>query len=97
MQRRAAQGLENVPARLARNGPHADGRIGRAECGGADRRNIGIQRFSKRRQTVDIAQLALICGHAQRGIALGMLHGRETFLRGQLDVRDFHVVLEIQP
>ena len=35
--------------------------------------------------------------HAQRGIALGMLHALVAFARGQLHVGDLHVVLIIQP
>ena len=52
--RGAAQRLEDFRARLARDRPHRDRGIGRAEGGGADLRDVHVQRMRKGRQAVDV-------------------------------------------
>mmetsp|Transcript_3644 Transcript_3644/g.6709 ORF Transcript_3644/g.6709 Transcript_3644/m.6709 type:complete len:267 (+) Transcript_3644:2167-2967(+) len=95
--RRAAQRLEDLAARLAGDGPHGNRRVGRPEGGGADPGDGLVQRISQDRQTVDVAQLSLIRRHAERRVALGMFDALVALARGQLHVRNLHVVLEIQP
>ena len=55
LDRGAAQRLEDVAARLAGQRPQGNGRVGRAEGGGADLRDIFIQCLRKNSQTVDVA------------------------------------------
>ena len=95
--RRLPERLEQVAPRLARDRPHRDRRIGRAERGGADLRYLGAQLSRQDRQAVDVRQLALVGRHAQRGIALGVLDALEPLARGQFHVRHLDVVLIVQP
>ena len=95
--RRLAQRLERVAPRFACDRRHGDRRVRRAERGGAHLRNLFIQRFRKNCQTVNITQLTLICCHAERGIALGVLDTFKTLSCRQLHIRDLHIVLEVEP
>ncbi len=97
LHRSAAQWLEYIAARLARNRAHRDRRVGRTERGGAGLRDRLVQRARQDRKTVDVRKLALIGRHAQRGITLGVLDAFITFAGRELHVRDFHVVLRVQP
>ena len=94
---RAAQRLENLAPRFTCQSAQGHGRIGRAEGGGADIGDIGVKRPRQHGQPVDIGQFALVGGHAQGGVALGMFDRLVAFARGKLHVRDFHIVLIIQP
>ena len=51
--------------------------------------------LGQHRRAVDVAGLALVGRHAERGVALEMLGDAEAFARGELHVRHRHVVLEI--
>ena len=95
--RGAAQRLENRATRLACDGPHGNGRIRWAEGGGSHSRDLRLKRISKHRKAIDIAKLSLISRHTQCGIAFGMLNAFIALARGQLNVRHFHIVLEIKP
>ena len=97
VQRASAHGLENITLRLTCDRSHRNGGVRRTECGGADSRNWRIKRTRKNRQTVNIAELTLICSHAKRGVALGVLNTLIAFLGSQLNIAHFHVVLIVQP
>jgi hypothetical protein len=97
MHRGFPQRLENLATGFASQRAQGDGRVGRAEGGGANLRDIFIQRLSKDRQAVDIRKFTLICRHAQRRVTLGMFDRLVTLAGGKLHVRDLHVVLVIQP
>ena len=71
------------------------GVIGRPEGRGADRADIAPGDGSEHRRAIDIADLALIGRHAERGIALEMLGDAKALARGKLHVGHRHVVLEI--
>ena len=71
--------------------------MGRAEDGGAGLRNALPRQLGHDRQAQNIAGLALIGRHAQRGIALQMLDRPEVFLIGQLHILDGDIVLLIDP
>ena len=77
----------------------ADGgrRIGRAEDRGADLGNRLARQFGHDRKAAHVGRLALIGGHAQRGVAFEVLDRAEAFLMGQFHVLDGHIVLLIQP
>ena len=97
VQRRAADRLEYLAARLARNRAEGYRRIGRAERGGANSGDRRVQRVSKDREAVDITELTLIRGHAKRGVALGVFDAFIALAGGQVHVRHFDIVLEIEP
>ena len=80
---------------MAGEGADGDRREGRAEGGGADRAEIAPGDVGQHRRAVEIAGLALVGRHAERGVALEMLGNAEAFARGELHVRRRHVVLEI--
>lgn len=94
---RAAQRLEDLAPRLAHQRAEGDGRIGRAEGGGADRGDRRIERACEHGQPVDVAELALIGGHAERRVALGVLDRLVALAGGELHIRHFHVVLVVEP
>ena len=91
------QGLENLAPAFACQRAQGHGRIGRAEGGGADIRDLVVQGPGQHGQTVDVRQFALIGRHAKRGVTLGVFDTGIAFAGGQLDVRHLHVVLVIQP
>ena len=53
--------------------------------------------FGHHRKAQHVAGLALIGGHAQRGVAFQMFDRDEAFLLGQLHILDRHIVLLIDP
>jgi len=77
------------------NGAKRDRRVGWAKRRGADFRDRHIQLLRHQRQANDIAGLALIRAHAERGVALEVLHRLITFARRQRNVVDGDVVLQI--
>jgi len=97
MQRGAADRLEHIATRLARDRAHRNRVVRRAEGGGPNGGNIRIHRARQRCQPVDIAELPLIRRHAKRGIAFGVFDADKAFLRGKPHVRHFDIVLIIQP
>ena len=92
-----AEGLEDLAPRFARDGAHGDGRVGRAEGGGSRLGDRLTQFLRKDREAVDIRRFSLIGGHAERGVALGVLDALVPFAGGKLDVRHLHVVLVVEP
>ena len=78
-------------------GHRAEGHRGvvRAEHGGAHLRDADAQRTGGNRQTVDIAQLALIGAEAQRGVTLDVLDRLEALAGGQLNTCCGDVVLQV--
>ena len=92
-----AQRLEHLIACFPRNRPERNRRIGRTEGRGAHSRDRRVQLTCQRGETVDVRQFALIGGHAQRGVTLGVFNRLVALLRRQTHVRDFHVVLIVQP
>ena len=95
--RRLAQRLEGVAPGLGRDGAKGQRGIGRAEGGRAGGLDRLAQRVRQHRQAVDVADFALVGGHAQRGVSLGVFDAGIAFAGGQFDIGDLHVVLEIQP
>ncbi len=97
VQRRAADRLEQIPPAPrrrwspSRSACRAGGRWWCRPAGSAS-----PECLRQDRQAVDVAELPLICGHAERGVALGVLDADEALLRGELDVRHLHVVLEVE-
>ena len=80
---------------MAGKGADGDRREGRAEGGGADRAEIAAGDRGEHRRAVEIAGLALVGRHAERGVALEMLGDAEALARRKLHVGYRHVVLEI--
>ena len=83
MQRGAADRLEHIATRLARDRAHRNRVVRRAEGGGPNGGNIRIHRARQRCQPVDIAELPLIRRHAKRGIAFGVFDADKAFLRSK--------------
>ena len=77
------------------NGAHGHGRIGRAEGGRAGRRDIDPAQARHDGERVDVAGLALVGAHAERGVALQMLDRLVALLMGDGEIVQAHVVLEI--
>ena len=71
------------------------GRVGRAERRGAGGCDAAPGGGREQRDTRDARGLALICRHAERGVAFQVLHRGETLLLCQVDVLGCDVVLEI--
>ena len=95
MDRRAAHRVEQSADIAPGDGAEGDRRVGRAESGGADRRDILPQRRRQDRQRVHIAGAALIGAHAGCGVALHMLDRPEALARRQLQIGGGHIILEI--
>ena len=90
-------GAEICPAIAAREGTNRGWGIGRTEDGCADLWNGFARQLCHNRKPAHIGGLALICGHAQRGVAFEVFNADEIFLMGQFDVFYRHVVLLIEP
>ena len=95
VRRRKPGGAEVGAAVMAGKSADGDGREGRPEGRGADRADIAPGDGSEHRRAIDIADLALIGRHAERGIALEMLGDAKALAHGKLHVGHRHVVLEI--
>ena len=93
--RRVACRLEMRTGFLARIGAEGDGGVGRAESRGTDCGNRPMKLLGEEREADDIAGLALVGAHPQRGVALEMLDRAEAFARRQRDVRRGDVVLKV--
>ena len=94
--RGAALGLEMFPDVAARQDAQRHRRVGRAEGGGAGLRHVQRPGLCHEAQAVDIGGLALVCTHAQGGVALQMLHRHIAFALRQLHIGGGHVVLKVQ-
>src|SRR5207237_10020534 len=84
--RRVAFLLEMRTGFLARIGAEGDGCVGRAESRGADRGNGPMKLLGEEREADDIAGLALVGAHPQRGVALEMLDRLVALAPGGRDV-----------
>ena len=74
---------------------HRDGRIRRTECGQTSFGNGDALLFGQTPQSGHVAQLALIGGHAQSGVAFEMLDRAIAFGPSQIDIGQCHIILEI--
>jgi hypothetical protein len=95
MRRREPCRAEIRPAMMAGERADGDGGERRAESGGADRAEIAPGDRSEHRRAVEIAGLALVGRHAERGVALEMFGDAEAFASGEFHVRHRDVVLDI--
>src|SRR5262245_2900065 len=95
MRRRKPGGAEVASAVMAGKGADGNRRVGRPEGGGADRADIAPGGGGENGGAVGVASLALVGRHAERRVALEMLGDAEALARGELDVGDRHVILEI--
>ena len=92
-----AGGAEICPAVAASEGPNGGWGIWRPEDGCTDLWDGFACQLGHNCQPAHIGRLALICGHAQRGVAFEMFNTDKVFLMGQFDVFNGHVVLLIEP
>src|SRR6266404_3792645 len=95
MHRRAPDRLEMEADIAAGEIAERDWRIGRPEgrrSDGGDRLAADIRENG---EPIDVARLALIGTHAERGVALQMLDRAEAFARREFDIAYGHVVLDI--
>ena len=74
---------------------HRHGRIRRAECGQTGFGNGDALLFGQTPQSGHIAELALIGGHAQSGVAFEMFDRAIAFGPSQIDIGQCHIILEI--
>ena len=95
MHRGVTLGLEQRATVTTRHRPEGHRRVVRAEHGSTHLRDADAQRTGSNRQTVDIAQLALIGAEAQGGVALDVLDRLEALAGGQLDTGGGDVVLQV--
>ncbi len=72
-----------------------DRRVGRAERGKTDLRNILAEHFGGDRQAVHVGELALVGRHAVRREALDMLDRVHALAHRKADILGADVVLEI--
>ncbi len=97
VRREQAHGSIEPTIAAARDGAERYRHEHRSERRRADFGNRALGQLSEHRQRVQIGRLALVDGHADGGVALDVLDRDEVFAHGEIDVRDGHVVLEIQP
>ena len=90
-----AQGRDMRTAFLSRDRAERDGRVRRAERGGADLRYVRVEQLRLDRESVDVRQFALVGTHAEGCVALQVFDRGIAFARGESDVSDGDVVLEI--
>ena len=76
-------------------GAEREGRIGRAERGDADFRNGLARGFRENAEAVEVRGLALVGGHAEGGVALGVLDQFIAFALGEFEIGSGHVVLVV--
>ena len=95
VRRRTAGRAEVLAAVVAGERADRNRRVGRAEGGGAD---LGDRAAGQRRHDAERRQvggLALVGGHAERGVALQVLDGAEALAMGKRDVVGGDVVLQV--
>src|SRR5438874_2469643 len=95
MHRRTPDRLEMGVAGTARQQSYSDGCVGRPERRGFTRFERDVASLCHQLDGVDIAGLALLGAHAQRGVALEMLDRAKALAPGELDVAVCNVVLLI--
>ena len=93
--RRAADGIEQIAARGAGEGAEGDRRVRRTERCQADLRHRPAGQRGDRGQCVQIGGLALIGRHARRGVTLHMLDRAKAFAGRDGEVLGRDVVLEV--
>ena len=79
----------------AGNGADAGRRVGHAEGGCANLRDLAAKGIGKDCQPVDVRGLALVGGHAKGRVALQMLDRLISLARGEADIRGRDIILEI--
>ena len=89
---RADKQVADPPASQQAEG---DRRKRRTELGGAHLGGLAPRELSHQHQRIDVAGLTLISAHSGGGVALQMLDRSIIFLRGEPDIADRHVVLQI--
>ena len=95
VQRQATHGAEQFVALAPAQSTHGDGRVRKAIARGAYGVGRTARHFTHVRQGVHVRGLALVGRHAERGVALQVLHRAEIFLRGKLDIGGRHVMHEV--
>ena len=80
---------------MAGKRPDRDRGIGRAEGGGAGLRDRPAGLLGHDGEAGEVRGLALVGRHAERGVALEMLHWPEALAGGELDILVGDVVLII--
>ena len=93
--RGAADGIEQVPARGAGEGAEGHGRVRRAERGQADLRDRPSRQRGNGGQRVQIGGFALVCRHAGGRVTFDMFDRTEPLARRDGEVLGGHIVLEI--
>ena len=93
--RRAADGIEQIAARGSGEGAEGDRRIRRAERCQADLGNRPAGQRGDRCQCVHVGGLALVGRHAGRGVAFDMLDRAESFARRDGEILGRDIVLKI--
>ena len=95
VQRRLADGLEVVAGKRPGEGAEGDRRVEGAEGGGAHLVHGAPGRLRQDGDGVDVAELALVGGHAGRRIALGELDVGIALARGERQVLGGGIVLVV--
>ena len=95
MRRSSPRRVEQRPAAVVDDGAEGDRRIGRAEGGQPDLRNVLAECLGGDRQAVHVGGLALVGGHAVGGEALDVLDRAHALANGKADVLGGDVVLEV--
>jgi hypothetical protein len=93
--RRLAQRVEQIAARGAREAAEARRRVGHAETREPHLRDRHADRLGDDRERVQIRGLALVGGHAGRGVALDVLDRAEALARRERQIARRDVVLPI--
>ena len=96
-ERQAPQRIDERPPTPARDDAHRHGHERRSIGGRARFIDRAPGQGRHRGDGGDIGGLALIGRHAERGVALEVLDGDVAFARGERDILQRHVVLEIDP
>ena len=97
MQGRFPNRLVEPPLAAAGDDAQGDRRKGRAVGGDAHFGHGAARGFRQPRNGVQVGGLALIQGHADRGVAFQMLHGAEVLRHGQIQIRQGDIVQQIDP
>ena len=95
MRRRGALGIEQIAARDAGEAAERRGRVGHAKGGETDPRDRQLEILRHDRERIEVRGLALVGGHAGRGVALDVLDRLKSFARGELHVARGDIVLPV--
>ena len=95
MNRRVPRRLDLRADFMSRNGAQRHWRVRRPKRGGTDLRYRHVEQLSHQRESEHVAGLALIGTHAERRVALQMLDRLVVLARGESDVADGDIVLQV--